>query len=110
MLNICLYFEILPKSDYIMHITFFNSKDMVTTIRTSSENKFNKIEKYLRSACYRLQRKNNKKIDITTSSHPDGYTLTIFGLNEVETTSLISRMTKRLHLTHKQQEPLALAA
>ena len=99
-----------PEVSILWVLTFLNSKDMVTTIRTSSENKFNKIEKYLRSACRRLQRKNNKKIDITTSSNPDGYTLTIFGLNEVETTSLISRMTKRLKLTHKQQEPLALAA
>ena len=37
------------------------------------------------------------------------YTLTIFDLSSVETSSLIAKMTKHFHLTN-QQEPLALAA
>jgi cell division protein FtsI/penicillin-binding protein 2 len=72
---------------------------MTTTIRTSSENYFNKIQKYL----------NNKRVFFTPSFNLGVYTLTIFDLSEVETTSLISKMTKHFHLT-KQQEPLALAA
>ena len=71
---------------------------MTTTIRTSSINYFNKIKNYLI----------NKKVIFTPSINLNGYALTIFGLNEVETTSLISKMTKHFHLTNKQQEPLAL--
>ena len=73
---------------------------MTTTIRTSSENYFNKIKKYL----------TNKKVIFTPSLNLNGYALTIFGFNELETTSLISKMTKHFHLTNKQQESLALAA
>ena len=83
---------------------------MTTTIRTSSENYFNQIKKYLRSTCGRLQGKNNKKVIFTPSINLNGYALTIFGLNEFETTSLISKMTRHFHLTNKQQEPMALAA
>jgi hypothetical protein len=72
---------------------------MTTTIRTSSENYFNKIQKYL----------NNKRVFFTPSFNLGVYALTIFDLSEVETTSLISIMTKHFHLT-KQLEPLALAA
>ena len=72
---------------------------MTTTIRTSSENYFNKIQKYL----------NNKRVFFTPSFNLGVYTLTIFDLSEVETTSLLKKMTKHFHLT-KQQEPLALAA
>ena len=75
------------------------SKDMATTIRTSSKNYFNKIQKYL----------HNKRVFFTPSLNLGVYALTIFDLSEVETTSLISKMTKHFHLT-KQQEPLALAA
>ena len=73
---------------------------MATTIRTSSINYFNKIQNYL----------TNKKVIFTSSINLNGYALTIFDLDEVETTSLISKMTKHFHLTNKQQEPLALAA
>ena len=72
---------------------------MTTTIRTSSENYFNKIQKYLY----------NKRVFFTPSLNLGVYALTIFDLSEVETTSLLKKMTKRFHLT-KQQEPLALAA
>jgi hypothetical protein len=72
---------------------------MATTIRTSSENYFNKIQKYLY----------NKRVFFTPSLNLGVYTLTIFDLSEVETTSLLKKMTKHFHLT-KQQEPLALAA
>ena len=83
---------------------------MATTIRTSSENYFNKIQKYLRSTCGRLQGKNNKRVFFTPSLNLEVYALTIFDLSEVETTSLLNKMTKHFHLYPKQQEPLALAA
>ena len=38
------------------------------------------------------------------------YALTIFYLTNVETTSLLNKMTKHFHLYPQQQEPLALAA
>ena len=66
---------------------------MATTIKTSSKNYFNKIQKYL----------NNKRVFFTPSLNLGVYALTI-------TTSLISKMTKHFHLSPKQQEPLALAA
>ena len=72
---------------------------MATTIRTSSENYFTKIQKYL----------TNKRIFFTPSLNLGGYSLTIFDLTNAETTSLINKMTKHFHLT-KQQEPMALAA
>lgn len=72
---------------------------MTTTISTSSKNYFNKIQKYL----------TNKKLFFTPSFNNGVYALTIFDLNEAETNTLITKMTKHFHLT-KQQEPLALAA
>ena len=72
---------------------------MATTIKTNSKNYFNKIQKYL----------NNKRVFFTPSFNLGVYTLTIFDLNQDQTNSLISKMTKHFHLT-KQQEPLALAA
>ena len=72
---------------------------MTTTIRTSSENYFTKIQKYL----------TNKRIFFTPSLNLGVYSLTIFDLNNDETTSLINKMTKHFHLT-KQQESMALAA
>ncbi len=82
---------------------------MTTTIRTSSKNYFNKIQKYLRSTCGRLQGKNNKRVFFTPSLNLGVYALTIFDLNQDQTDSLITKMTKHFHLT-KQQEPWALAA
>ena len=73
---------------------------MTTTIKTSSKNYFNKIQKYL----------NNKRIFFTPSLNDGIYALTIFDLTTTETNSLIQKMTKHFHLSHKQQEPLALAA
>jgi hypothetical protein len=72
---------------------------MATTIKTSSKNYFNKIQKYL----------NNKRVFFTPSLNLGVYALTIFDLNQDQTNSLISKMTKHFHLT-KQREPLALAA
>ena len=72
---------------------------MATTIKTSSKNYFNKIQKYL----------NNKRVFFTPSLNLGVYALTIFDLSEVETTSLLNKMTKHFHLT-KQQEFLAPAA
>ena len=72
---------------------------MATTIKTNSKNYFNKIQKYL----------NNKRVFFSPSLNLGVYVLTIFDLSKVETTSLISKMTKHFHLT-KQLEPLALAA
>ena len=73
---------------------------MTTTIRTSSKNYFNKIQKYL----------HNKRIFFTPSINNGVYTLTIFDLPSSLTTSLILKLTKHFHLSHYQQEPLALAA
>ena len=73
---------------------------MATTIRTSSKNYFTKIQKYL----------NNKRIFFTPSLNDGVYALTIFDLSNIETTSLLNKMTKHFHLSPKQQEPLALAA
>jgi hypothetical protein len=73
---------------------------MATTIRTSSKNYFNKIQKYL----------NNKRVFFTPSLNLGVYALTIFDLNQDQTNSLISKMTKHFHLSPMQQEPLALAA
>ena len=72
---------------------------MTTTIRTSSKNYFNKIQKYL----------NNKRLFFTPSINNGVYSLTIFDLSSSLTTSLIKKMTKHFHLT-KQLEPMALAA
>ena len=73
---------------------------MTTTIRTSSKNYFNKIQKYL----------NNKRLVFTPSTNNGVYTLTIFDLSSSQTTSLIQKMTKHFHLSPKQSELLALAA
>ena len=73
---------------------------MATIIKTSSKNYFTKIQKYLK----------NKRVFFTPSLNLGAYALTIFDLSEVETTSLISKMTKHFHLYPKQLEPLALAA
>jgi len=73
---------------------------MATTIKTSSKNYFNKIQKYL----------NNKRVFFTPSFNLGVYALTIFDLTNDETTSLISKMTKHFHLYPKQLEALALAA
>ena len=68
---------------------------MTTTISTSSKNYFNKIQRYL----------NNKRLFFTPSISFGVYTLTVFDLSSSQTTSLIQKMTKHLHLT-KQLEPL----
>jgi len=73
---------------------------MTTTIKTSSKNYFNKIQKYL----------NNKRLFFTSSINNGVYTLTLFDLPSSQTTTLIPKMTKHFHLSPYQQEPLALAA
>jgi len=73
---------------------------MTTTIRTSSKNYFNKIQKYIK----------NKRVFFTPSIENGVYTLTIFDLTNIEINSLITKMTKHFHLSPKQHEPLALAA
>ena len=73
---------------------------MTTTIRTSSKNYFNKIQKYLY----------NKRLFFTPSINNGVYTLTIFELSSPQTTLLIQKLTKHFHLSTKQSEPLALAA
>jgi hypothetical protein len=73
---------------------------MATTIRTSSKNYFNKIQKYL----------HNKRVFFTPSINLGVYALTIFDLNQDQTNSLINKMTKHFHLSPMQQEPWALAA
>ena len=73
---------------------------MTTTIKTSSKNYFNKIQKYF----------NSKRLFFTPSLNDGIYALTIFDLTTTETNSLIQKMTKHFHLSHKQLEPMALAA
>ena len=73
---------------------------MATTIKTSSKNYFNKIQKYL----------NNKRLCFTSSINNGVYNLIIFNLDEVTTHYLIQKMTRHFHLTSKQLEPMALAA
>ena len=74
---------------------------MVTTIRTTSQNQFSKYQKYL----------NNKRVFFTHSIKNGVYSITVFDLTCVETTSLIQKLTKHFHLSPlSQQEPLALAA
>ena len=73
---------------------------MATTIKTSSKNYFTKIQKYLY----------NKRIFFTPLFNDGVYSLTIFDLSCIETTSLLNKMTKHFQLNPKQQEPLALAA
>lgn len=73
---------------------------MTTTIRTSSKNYFNKIQKYIK----------NKRVFFTSSIENGVYALTIFDLDSFGTNALLNKMTKHFHLSPKQQEPLALAA
>ena len=73
---------------------------MTTTIRTSSKNYFNKIQKYI----------TNKRVFFTPSVENGVYALTIFDLDSFGTNAFLNKMTKHFHLSHKQQEPLALAA
>ena len=73
---------------------------MATTIKTSSKNYFNKIQKYL----------TNKRLFFTSSINNGIYEFIIFDLSSTQTNSLIQKMTKHFHLSPKQQEPLALAA
>ena len=73
---------------------------MTTTIKTSSKNYLNKIQKYL----------NNKRLFFTPSINNEVYSLTIFDLSSSQTNTLIQKMTKHFHLSPKQSEPLALAA
>ena len=75
-------------------------KIMTTTIKTSSKNYFNKIQKYL----------TNKRIFFTPSFNNGVYALTIFELTNIEIDSLITKMTKHFHLSPIQQELQALAA
>lgn len=84
---------------FILSMNNLKFKNMATTIRTSSKNYFTKIQKYLK----------NKRVFFASSFTDEVYTLTIFDLSTIETTSLIKKMTKHFHLTNRQ-EPLALAA
>ena len=98
--KVAMFFEFFGECVYIMAVKHLNSKDMATTIKTSSKNYFNKIQKYL----------NNKRVFFTPSLNLGVYALTIFDLNQDQTNSLISKMTKHFQLFPKQREPLALAA
>jgi hypothetical protein len=73
---------------------------MTTTIKTSSKNYFNKIQKYL----------NNKRLFFTSSLNDGVYTFTIFDLSSSQTNTLIQKMTKHFHLSPQLQALLALAA
>ena len=60
---------------------------MATTIKTSSKNYFNKIQKYL----------HNKRVFFTPSLNLGVYALTIFDLSEVETTGLRTKTSQHFH-------------
>ena len=83
----------------ILYLQTLKKQNMTTTIRTSSQNYFTKIQKYLK----------NKRVFFVSSLSNEFYTLTIFDLSDIETSSLINKMTKHFHLTNRQ-ESLALAA
>ena len=70
---------------------------MITTIKTSSKNYFNKIQKYL----------NNKRLFFTPSINNGVYSLTIFDLSSSQTNTLIQKMTKHFHLSPKQSFPFS---
>ena len=54
--------------------------------------------------------KSGKRVFFTPSINIEDFVITFFDLNEVETTSLISKMSRHFHLINKQQEPIALVA
>ena len=85
---------------FLIQTSIIKTFKNMTTISTSSENLFSKIQKYLK----------NKRVRFTSSLSNEAYALTIFDLSDNETTTLIQKMTKHFHLTLRQQEPLALAA
>ena len=72
---------------------------MATKITTASTKSFAKIKSFLK----------REKVFFSSSLNNGVYTLFVFDLSNIETTTLINKMTKRLHFT-KQQEPLARAA
>ena len=72
---------------------------MATKISTVSTKSFAKIKSFLK----------REKVFFSSSLNNGVYTFFVFGLTNNETTTLVNKMTKRLHFT-KQQEPLALAA
>ena len=85
---------------FLIQTSIIKTFKNMTTISTSSENLFSKIQKYLK----------NNRVGFTSSLSNEAYALTIFDLSDSETTTLIQKMTKHFHLTPRQQEPLALAA
>ena len=72
---------------------------MATRITTVSTKSFAKIKSFLKRG----------KVFFTSSLNNGVYTFFVFDLTNIQTTTLINKMTKRLHFT-KQQEPLARAA
>ena len=83
----------------ILGYKLLNFKNMATKITTASTKSFAKIKSFLK----------REKVFFSSSLNNGVYTLFVFDLSNIETTTLINKMTKRLHFT-KQQEPLALAA
>ena len=71
---------------------------MTTTIHTSSKIYFNRIQKYLA----------NKRVFFTPSINIEDFVITFFDLNEVETTSLISKMTATSISLTSSRSPLLL--
>ena len=72
---------------------------MATKITTASTKSFAKIKSFLK----------REKVFFTSSLNNGVYTFFVFNLTNIETTTLINKMTQRLHFT-KQQESLARAA
>ena len=74
---------------------------MNTTIKTSSENQFTQIRRFVKK----------NKIYNTITEEKGLYIITLFGLNPKDLDKFIKDFTKASHLTKvQQQEPLALAA
>ena len=72
----------------------------MTTFRTTSQNLFNKIRKYIK----------NKHIANVAYHSDDLYIITLPDLSSNEVETLVQKMSRHLHLTRKQHVPLALAA
>ena len=83
----------------ILEYKLLNFKNMATKITTASTKSFAKIKSFLK----------REKVFFTSSLNNGVYTLFVFDLTNIQTTTLINKMTKSLHFT-KQQEPLARAA
>lgn len=71
---------------------------MATKITTASTKSFAKIKSFLK----------REKVFFTSSLNNGVYTLFVFDLTNIETTTLINKMTQRLHFTNSRSLWLSL--